>query len=48
MFINTHYKMVKKLPLTKRLQIALSNTDSEEERQVIYGLLYKLARKSVL
>jgi len=36
--------MSKKVPLTKRLEVALTQTSSDSEKDKVYGLLYKTAK----
>lgn len=39
--------MAKKLPLLRRLELALLECDSETTRDTVYGKLYKIAKDSV-
>ena len=49
MFINSKLfyisKMAKKIPLTRRLEIALGETSSNSEKDIVFGRLYKTATK---
>ncbi len=39
--------MAKKLPLTRRLQIALGETSSNSEREVVFGLLHRYVASKI-